>query len=401
MTGNWSALQMQQVARSYLAYYLTGSFAALGYIELANSLPRLLLALVGGVVADRASRRVIIQVGQTATAFVAGAIAALLFADALKIEHLVIAAVGQGILNSFVMPARQAMIPEIVGPSRLTNAFALNVFALNVLRLGAPAAAGILIAAFGASWVFVVMVIMNLFAVATLFPVPKITALTRAAGTRMAPQAVRSGHGRGHGRVGLGDIVDGFAYLNRERLLFWLIFIHGTTQMFTLPYQRLLPGFIDEVLASSESQTALLTGLLLSFTAVGALAGSLMIASLPDRNRGRLLAISLFVFGAALIAFSASTFLWLSAAFVVVLGFGQSMRQSIANILVQSRVEEAYRGRVSSIMLMEEALESFGIFAIAIFADLAGSQWALGSVGGVLLLYALGLRANRTLRNLQ
>ncbi len=147
MTGNWSAMQMQQVARSYRAYQITGSFAALGLVELANTWPRLFLSLYGGVVADRASRRVIIQIGQGFNSLNAGVIATLLFTGRLEFWHLIMMSFFQGILNSFVLPARQAMIPEIVGPQRLMNAFALNVFIMNVMRLGAPAIAGAIIAA--------------------------------------------------------------------------------------------------------------------------------------------------------------------------------------------------------------------------------------------------------------
>jgi hypothetical protein len=124
MMGNWSALQMQQVARGYLAYQVTGSFAALGLVELANTWPRLFLALYGGVLADRASRRMIIQVGQAVNAVNMGIIAVLLFTGQLEFYHLILASFAQGVLNSFVLPARQAMIPEIVGPDRLMNAFA-------------------------------------------------------------------------------------------------------------------------------------------------------------------------------------------------------------------------------------------------------------------------------------
>ena len=113
MTGNWSAMQMQMVVRGFLAYQLTGSYAALGSVELASSVPRVLLAMSGGVVADRASRRVIIQVGQVFNAMLAGVLAGLLFAGLLRFEHLIIAAIVQGVSNSFVMPARQSMIPEI------------------------------------------------------------------------------------------------------------------------------------------------------------------------------------------------------------------------------------------------------------------------------------------------
>lgn len=392
MAGHWSALQMQQVARSFIAYYLTGSFAALGFIELANTFPRLFLALYGGVVADRASRRVILQAGQMVNAFLAAGVAALLFLGQLRIEHLVLAAFGQGVLNSFVMPARQAMIPEIVGAARLTNAFALNVFTLNVLRLGAPALAGVMLALVGAGWVFLVMVVLNLVAVVLLFPIPKLDARSRAGVARDA-----SPH---RDRTGLRSMKEGFAYLNRTRLILWLIAIHGTTQMLTLPYQRLLPGFIDEVLANSKDQTAVYTGVLLSLTAVGALVGSLLIASLPDRQRGKLLIYSLGVFGVTLVALSVSNALWLSAGIVLVLGVGQSMRQSLANILIQSRIDDLYRGRVSSIMLMDDGLESLGIFSVAILADLAGSEWAFGAVGVGLLAYGIGLWFSRPIREL-
>jgi len=398
MAGHWSALQMQQVARSFLAYYITGSFAALGVIELANTIPRLFLALYGGVVADRASRRVILQAGQMINAFLAAGVAALLFLDALRIEHLVLAALGQGILNSFVQPARQAMIPEIVGPARLTNAFALNVFTLNVLRLGAPALAGVMLAVVSAGWVFAVMVVLNVLSVVFLFPIPKLNAASRA--TLGAAAGVAAAVRQRRDRMGFGAMKEGFAYLNRTRLILWLIAIHGTTQMLTLPYQRLLPGFIDEVLANSQDQTAVYTGVLLSLTAVGALVGSLLIASLPDRKRGMLLVYSLAVFGVSLVALSVSNVLWISAGIVLVLGVGQSMRQSIANILIQSRVDDVYRGRVSSIMLMDDGLESLGIFAVALTADFAGAEWAFGSVGFLLLAYGIGLWLCRPIRQL-
>ncbi|MCC7172820.1 MAG: MFS transporter, partial [Planctomycetes bacterium] len=105
-------------------------------------------------------------------AAVAAVLSALLFADLLQFEHLVVAAILQGIANSFALPARQAMIPEIVGSERLTNALALNVSLMSTLRLGAPTLAGFLIAIVGASWVFALMCGLYLFSTAMLFKVP-------------------------------------------------------------------------------------------------------------------------------------------------------------------------------------------------------------------------------------
>lgn len=411
MSGNWSALQMQQVARGFLAYEITGSFAALGLVELANTWPRLFLALYGGVVADRASRRVIIQVGQAVNALNAGVIALLLFTGAFEFWHLIVMTLVQGVLNSFVLPARQAMIPEIVGPNRLMNAYALNVFVLNVMRLGAPAFAGGLIAflmvrteqniTVSVAAIFLLMALLNVGAVIGMFPIPRTDARTRAAALgEAAEETVEQRPRRRRDAAGLRDIFDAFGYLKANPIIIALMVIHSSTAMLSLPYQRLLPGFVKEALGGTDTNSAALMGLLLAVTAVGALLGSLLIASLPDRNRGKILALSLAVFGITLIAFSASTIFWLSAGIVLVLGIGQSIRQSVANILIQARVEDTYRGRVSAIMLLDDGLESLGIFGIAVAADLVGSQWALGAVGLMLLVYGFVVWAIRPLREL-
>ncbi len=399
MTGNWGALQMQQVARGVLAYEITGSFAALGFIELANSMPRVVLALYGGVLADRLSRRAIIQVGQLCVALLAMAIAVLLFMDQLRFEHLLIATALQGVVNSFVLPARQSMIPEIVGVQRVMNAFALNVFVLNVVRLGAPALAGILIAVTGPSWVFALMACMNVMAVFALFPVPITNARTRAAANGEASAPSTGGAAAKRDRAGLRAMGETLRYLRTDRILIWLLLIHGISSTLSLPYQRLLPGFVREVMAEDADQAAVRVGLLLAMTAVGALLGSLLIASLPSKRQGKLLIASMAIFGIALMGFSASTAFWVSMGIVVVLGIGQAGRQSLVNIMIQTRVSDGYRGRVSSIMLLDDGVESLGIFGIAMLAEAVGPQWALGAVGLALLVMGALLWVTRTIRD--
>jgi len=393
MIGNWSALQMQQVVRGFLAYQITGSFAALGGVALANSVPRLALALSGGVIADRSNRRHVMQLGQAFNALMAAVVATLLFMDMLRFEHLVIAAVFQGISNSFTQPARQAMIPQLVGSERLNNAIGLNTSAMNAMRLLAPALAGVLLATIGASWVYVLMATLYGCAVIAMTRVPAEIGQPGMRGGVSGGGAARPATARagspGGSRGGLRDIREAFAYLRREPMLMLLLVVHLFIVLFSQPYQRLLPGFVDDVLSSSPEQTAIRMGLLLTFTGLGALAGSLVVASLPNRGRGRLLIGSIVVLGLALLAFSASSIFWLSAAIVVVLGVGQAGRQSLSNILIQARVEDEYRGRISSIMMMEMGLESLGTFAIAVLAEAIGVQWALEGVAIGLLCVAL------------
>ena len=395
--GNQSAQLMQMVVRGFLAYEITGSFAALGFVELANSVPRVFLALYGGAMADRASRRVIIQTGQALNALLAMVMAVLLFTGRMRFEYLLLGAMVQGVMNSFVMPARQSMIPEIVGPQRLMNAFALNTFGMNLLRLGAPALAGGLIAAFGGGSVFALMAVLFLLALVTLFRVPKTTAATRATAALGLSVSTHP-----PSRAGVREIKEALVYLRGQRILCILLALQCGITILSLPYQRLLPGFVDEVLSGGDSdRTATLMGALLSFTAIGALAGSLLIASLPSRGRGKLMIASLVIFAAGLLAFSASGSFWLSAPIVIVLGVGQAGRQSLIQILIQSNVRDEFRGRVTSILLLEDGIESLGVFLISLLAEAVGPQLALGMVAVSLAIFAAGMWGSRSIRELQ
>ena len=394
MTGNWSAMQMQMIARGFLTYQITGSFAALGTVELANTFPRLIFALTGGVVADRRNRRAITQIGQAIGAVIAAGLAALLFLGMLRFEHLVIAAVLQGIANSFALPARQAMIPEIVGMDRLNNALALNVSLMSTLRLGAPAFAGFLIAVAGASWVFTVMAVLYVVSTLTLFKVtlirdPKAVGSVAAQnGSASATAATMASPRR---RSAVADIKDALIYLWQIPILRMLLVVDMFLGMLMFPYQRLLPGFVSEILANNPGETAIRMGILLTVTGVGALLGSLLIASLPARHRGKLVIGSVTLFGVGLLAFSASTVFIVSVGIVLLMGIGQAGRQALNNILIQSHTSNEFRGRISSIMLFEDGIESLGIFAIALLAAVVGPQLALGTTALTMLALAASM----------
>lgn len=378
MIGNMSAMQMQMISRGILTYQLTGSYAALGVVELANTLPRLVFALTGGVVADRQNRRTITQVGQTFNALVAGTLAALLFADMLTFTHLVVGSVLSGVSNSFGLPARQAMIPQIVGLERLSNALGLNASMMSVLRLTAPGIAAAVIAFVGASWVFALMAFLYLFATLVLFRVRMLPDSETEVVARVA--SAQKGNA-------LADIVDALRYIMQIPVLRTLLIVDMFLGMLMFPYQRLLPGFVTDNLANTETESEINLGILLTLTGVGALVSALVIASLPNRNRGRLVIGSVVVFSVGLLAFSASDVLLISCGLALLMGFGQTGRQALNNILIQSNVANSYRGRVSSVMLFEDGIESLGIFAIAILASIVGAPSALAVTA--LLLFVL------------
>ena len=144
--GQFAALQTQMLAMSFLVYDLTGSFARLGLVALINAVPSLGFSLYGGVLADRTSRRLVLQVGQALQGALAAAVAVLLFLDLLRFEHLIVVVFLQGIAMALMMPARQAIIPEIAGEERLMNAVSLSAAGMTSMRLVAPAIGGMLLA---------------------------------------------------------------------------------------------------------------------------------------------------------------------------------------------------------------------------------------------------------------
>lgn len=391
MIGNWSAMQMQVMARGLLTFQLTESYAALGFVEFANMIPRLFFALTGGVVADRVNRRVITQVGQMVSAVVAVAIAVLLVAGLLQFWHLVVATLIQGVANSFALPARQALLPEIVGMTRLTNALALNVSMMSTLRLGAPAIAGVLIATTGAASVYGLMGVLYVIATLVMF---RVTVAGRdETADRAEPPAVEDRKPRGRAgesmRQGLVDIKEALAYLWTIPMLRTLLVLDMFLGMLTFPYQRLLPGFVTDVLAQTEDEAAIRMGMLYTVMGFGALAGSLFVASLPDRRRGLLAIGSVILFAFGLLAFANSTVFFISVGIVFIMGVGQSMRQSLNNILIQSHTSNQFRGRISSIMLFEDGIESLGILGISLVAAAFGPQIALSATALTMLGLAL------------
>jgi MFS family permease len=373
MFGQFFAMQMQMFVRGFLVFDLTGSFAALGTVSLANAIPGLTLSLAGGVVADRLPKRVVLQAGQVANMVMAAGITYLLYMDQLRFEHLLLAAVVQGTSNAMTMPSRQSMVPELVGPKRLMNAVALNTAGMNFTRLVAPALGGLIVAWTSATGAYTFMTASYLFAVLTLMKVP---ARPLFVGAR--PQ----GRGMRARQTGVRDLLDGLRYIRQSPVIRTLLVVNFLIVLVSMPYMMMLPGFAKDVLDADATGL----GILMSLTGVGSLAGSLVIASLPSRSRGKLLLGGSMLLGAALLVFSASTIYWFSAAVMIVIGVGQASRMSLSNVLIQAYVDDDFRGRVMSIYMMEFSLTMFGVFAVGILAGIFGVQVVIGGTAVLLIV---------------
>jgi MFS family permease len=304
-------------------------------------------------------------------------VAWLLYFGMLTFTHLFIASVVQGVVMALMMPSRQSMIPEVVGLKRLMNAVALNSAGMNSMRLLAPAVGGFLLAAFGAHWIYFLMTGLYLFASVFLLPVPKVSAENVAAAA-----ARRKSRGGG----GLSQMVDGIRYIAHDSTVRTILLVNVMLILMAMPYMFLLPGFVADVLNEGPSKL----GLLLSATGAGSLFGALLIASLPPKRRGLLFILSSAAQGVGLLAFSASTWFWVTMPIMVFMGIGQAGRQSFSNVLIQTYVDDDYRGRVMSIYMLQFSLTSFGTFFVGLLAAVVGAQVALGATSVTMIVIALG-----------
>ncbi|MEX1023351.1 MAG: MFS transporter [Dehalococcoidia bacterium] len=380
MLGQMGAMNMQLVVRGYLAYVLTGSYAALGLIGLAGAAPMLLLSVFGGVVADRQPKRTILQFGQVLSLLNALALAALMFTGVMRIEWLLVSALAQGIVMALTMPARQAMIPDIVGLDRMMNAVSLNMAGMNTMRLFAPAAGGFIVSAVGFGWAFGTM--------AALYGVA-LVGLARVTWQPATAPGDADASLREVGSSSLRDIADGMRYIVRDHKMAALLSLSFLSAIFGMPYQFLLPGYVDDIFAHGADNAAALVGLLMSISAIGALAGALVLATIPNRNRGWMLIGGSITLGVGLFAFAQTANFWVAAAFIIIVGVGSAFRQALSMGLLHTNVENAYRGRVMSVFMTQMSVMQLSTFFVGVTAEFVGIRVAFAGLGVGLIIVTL------------
>ncbi len=375
LAGHWAPMQMQMVARTLLIYRVSGSGAILGLMALAHSIPMLTLSLFGGVIADRVEKRMVLIIGQVASAAVSLGVALALTFNYLSTDVpgswwiLILSGVCQGIIMGLMMPSRASILPEIVGEERLMNAISLNNLGMNLTRIAAPAAAGFLIAGYDFAVVYYVMAVLYISATIFLLLIPR----TRT--------AVRQGSST------MTEVLDGFRYLRGETTVMLVLIFTLCCTIFGMPFMILLPMFTEDILRVGSSGL----GILMAVSGVGAIAVSLILASAPNKKRGLIVLFSGVILSLALIGFSFSTEWYLSLFLVIFIGMGQTGQQAVGMALIQYYVDPGYRGRVMSFFMVGFGLASLGTFFGGMLAETMGIQWSIGGLAMVLSVITLGM----------
>jgi MFS family permease len=367
-----ACMNMQMLASGWFMYTLTGSSALLGLTMLANAIPQLVLSPFGGTIADRLPKKATILVGLVASLALALWIAVSISLDVITWHYLVISSLIQGGIMALIMPARQSFITEVVGRENLMNAVALNAATMNVTQLSAPALAGFIVAWADISGVYYLMA--GLYGVAFLSLLP----------IRPVSRANNGMPARGRRSV-LGDIKDGLVYVRNNTTLTSILLLTFFTVVFSMPFRLLLPVFTEDVLMVGPDKL----GLLISVSGIGALAGSLAIASFASKRRGMLFLHTGLVTGLTILAFSVTTSYSVALVIMVIAGLAQSGRMALSNTLLQSYTEDAYLGRVMSLFMMQWGVTSLGTFGVSVLAEFIGIQPAVAMTGVLLVATSL------------
>jgi len=367
LVGTW----MQSVAESWLVFRLTGSAALLGVTSFATLAPVFLFATIGGIVADRVDRRRIIIVTQSVSMVLPLTLAALTLSGHVRVWHVFVLATCLGIVNAFDIPARQSFIVEMVGREDLTNAIALNSSMVNGARVVGPAVAGLLVAAVGEGWCFLINGVSYTAVITGLL-------LMKA-----APRRPRLPH-----RSAWRDTIDGFRFVARTAPIHSLLILLGVVSFAGMPYSVLMPVFAESILGAGPKGL----GLLMGASGLGALGGALsLVARRGVRGLGRWVAISAAAFGVALVCFSFSRTFWLSALLLIPVGGAMMVEMAASNTLVQAMVPDALRGRVMALYsMMFMGMAPFGALFAGWVAEHYGAPITV-ALGGVVCVVGGGI----------
>jgi MFS family permease len=326
LIGTW----MTRIATSWLVYRLTNSALLLGIVGFAGQIPSFLLAPFAGVLVDRWNRHRLLVATQVLAMAQSLALAVLTLTGVVKIWHIIALSAFQGVINAFDMPARQAFVVEMVERrDDLSNAIALNSSMVNAARLLGPSLAGVIIAAVGEGWCFLLDGVSYLAVIASLLMMTLPPTMATPTLEENLFQQFHEGW----------KYISGFSPIRNMLLLLALVSLIG------MPYTVLMPVFATQILGGGPYTL----GWLMAASGVGALMGALFLAARKTvLGLGKFIPLMAGAFGAGLIAFSFSRALWLSLLLMIVTGLGFMVQMAVSNTLLQTIVDEDKRGRVMS-----------------------------------------------------
>jgi MFS family permease len=365
LIGTW----MQRIAMPWLVYDISHSVILLGVVGFAGQIPTFLLASFGGVITDRWNRYHILIVTQILAMIQALLLALLFYTGVLQVSYILLLSVFLGCINAFDTPARQSFLIEMVeNKEDLPNAIALNSTMANGARLLGPSIAGVLIALIGEGACFLINGLSYIVVIISLMNM------------KIVPRKINPVK-----KDIFREMKEGYNYTFGFPPLKYVILLLALISLWGMPYTVLMPVFAKEIFHGGPH----VFGFLMGAAGMGALLGAIYLASRKTvLGLEKLIPFSAALFGAGLIAFSLSRFLWLSLILVAIVGLGMMLQMASSNTIIQTVAEDNMRGRVMSFYTMAFfGMAPFGSLLAGSMAKVFGAPMTL-SIGGIVCIVA-------------
>lgn len=370
----YTGLNMDMLAGAQLAYDLTGQAFLLGVAALSQGLPSTLMSLLGGTLADRIPKRRMLLIAQISLAICAVITFLLLATGLIQFWHLLVLGAIRGITTGFSLPARLAMVSEVVVEEQFLRAYGLYYVALNTMRIGGPSIAGALIGLTGgATAAYFVIAAAHLIGLFTLLPV----------------YSRKKAELKGHRASILQDIGGMFAFAWRTPTILVLLGAEMGISLFAMSSVTLLPVFADRVFQAPHG-VGLAT--LQAAAGLGGFVGSLLVAGLGGIKRKPLMLLTAGLFhGATLIAFANTPWFTMAVVVMGLVGICQASYMTLNSTLFQLSAPPDMRGRAMSLYLLGHAVQPLGVVPVGLFADMVGVRATTTVTGSLLVSYILAV----------
>jgi MFS family permease len=323
LCGTW----MQSMALAWLVYRLSGSPFLLGLVEFVARAPILVFGIVGGLLADRWSRRRLMVVAEASLLVQATLLAILTLSGTITIEWILALAFMLGIFSALEIPVRQSFVADLVPRQDIPSAIGLNSSLFNGARIVGPSLAGLIVGVAGEGLCFLINAVSFLIILGCLWAM------------RVEPKRRQSAGNAWE------QLQEGVRYAWHTPHVRAVLSVTAMLSIVSMPYSTLLPVFARDILHRGPEGL----GMLMAASGIGALAAAFRHAGRDTiKGLGRAIARAVALFGVSLMAFAVSTIFWISALAMVCIGFGMISSLAGINILLQSLVPDALRGRVIS-----------------------------------------------------
>jgi len=322
--GTW----MQTVAQSWLVLDISKSARMLGLDAFLGNIPIFLFSLIGGVVADRVSRRRLLMASQWVQLTCAFTLASLLALHVVRIWHILALSFIVGTAQSFGGPAYSALIPTLVQKEDVPNAIALNSIQFNLARVIGPVLGGVTMAKLGATWCFTLNGISFVAVIISL--------MLLQSGFKPQPT----------GESILASMKQGFSFIRKQGAMEALIVLAFCMTALAIPTITFLPVFAKDVFHGGPTTFTIL----LVFSGLGSIAGALIVAAMGNaRNKGRITLLMLICMGGGMAGFALSKNLIWSCTLLFLSGAALLSAFTMLTSLVQLITSHEMRGRIMSV----------------------------------------------------